>query len=82
MAKKGKKIEYNWDGQRIRSLRKHLGLTQEEMAQELGVRQQTISEWETELYTPRGASATLLHIVAERAGFSYEEPQDAEAQAD
>jgi DNA-binding transcriptional regulator YiaG len=41
------------------------------MAAELGVRQQTISEWETGLYQPRGASARLLEIVAERVGFEY-----------
>lgn len=41
------------------------------MAEEMGVRQQTISEWETGAYQPRGASATLLGVVAERAGFEY-----------
>ena len=62
----------DWDGRRIHALRKHLGLTQQELAGELGTRQQTISEWETGMYKPRGASATLLTIVAERAGFEYE----------
>jgi len=61
-----------WDSQRIQSLRRHLGLTQRELADELGTRQQTISEWETGMYRPRGASATLLSIVAERAKFKYE----------
>jgi DNA-binding transcriptional regulator YiaG len=42
------------------------------MADELGTRQQTISEWETGQYRPRGASARLLSLVAERAGFEYE----------
>ena len=41
------------------------------MAREMGVRQQTISEWETGMYRPRGSSSTLLHIIAERAGFRY-----------
>jgi len=49
-----------------------LGLTQEEMADELGTRQQTISEWETGMYQPRGASSRLLSIIAERAGFRYQ----------
>ena len=62
----------DWDGRRINALRKHLGLTQQELADELGTRQQTISEWETGMYKPRGASSTLLTIVAERAGFEYE----------
>jgi DNA-binding transcriptional regulator YiaG len=41
------------------------------MAEELGTRQQTISEWETGMYRPRGTSATLLTLVAERSGFKY-----------
>ncbi len=61
-----------WDNQHIRALRSHLGLTQRELADRLGTRQQTISEWEIGLYKPRGASATLLSIVAERAEFKYE----------
>ena len=46
-----------WDSRSIQALRRHLGLTQRQMADELGTRQQTISEWETGLYQPRGASA-------------------------
>ena len=61
-----------WDGERIRALRRHLGLTQREMADRLGTRQQTISEWEKGMYKPRGASSTLLFMVAERARFKYE----------
>jgi DNA-binding transcriptional regulator YiaG len=62
----------SWDGRRIQALRRHLGLTQQEFSRHLGTRQQTISEWETGMYRPRGASATLLSIIAERAGFRYE----------
>ena len=61
-----------WNHQRIQALRQHLGLTQRELADRLGTRQQTISEWETGMYQPRGASATLLSIVAERAKFDYD----------
>jgi DNA-binding transcriptional regulator YiaG len=60
-----------WDAHSVRGLRRHLALTQAELARELGVRQQTVSEWETGVYTPRGASEKLLNIVAERGGFSY-----------
>ena len=60
-----------WDSERIRALRRHLGLTQRELADRLGTRQQTISEWEKGMYKPRGASSTLLSIVAERAKFEY-----------
>ena len=47
-------------------------LTQQGLAEELGVRQQTVSEWETEMYRPRGASSKLLTMIAEKAGFKYE----------
>ena len=60
-----------WTGDRVRALRRHLGLTQQQMSEELGTRQQTISEWETGLYRPRGASSTVLNMVAERSGFRY-----------
>jgi DNA-binding transcriptional regulator YiaG len=60
-----------WDAGKVRSLRRHLGLSQQGLAEELGTRQQTISEWETGQYRPRGASARLLTLVAERAGFEY-----------
>ena len=61
-----------WNSHRIQLLRRHLGLTQQELAEQLGTRQQTISEWETGMYQPRGASATLLSIIAERAKFAYD----------
>ncbi len=48
-----------------------MGLTQTKLAEELGTRQQTISEWEIGMYQPRGTSATLLSIIAERSGFDY-----------
>ena len=66
------KNEYRWHRQNIKALRAHLGLTQNEMAKRLGTRQQTISEWELGMYQPRGASATLLSIVAEQARFKYD----------
>jgi DNA-binding transcriptional regulator YiaG len=49
-----------------------MGLSQQEMAEEMGTRQQTVSEWETGLYAPRGASSMLLGILAERAKFTYQ----------
>jgi DNA-binding transcriptional regulator YiaG len=61
-----------WDADKVRALRQHMGLTQDAMAQALGTRQQTISEWETGLYQPRGLSERLLGMVAENAGFEYD----------
>jgi len=72
MSNQGKVNRPQWESNRIQSLRHHLGLTQREMASRLGTRQQTISEWETGMYKPRGTSATLLSIIAEQAKFAYE----------
>ena len=60
-----------WNADRVRALRRHLGLTQVKLAEELGTRQATISEWEHGLYRPRGASVRILGLLAERAGFEY-----------
>ena len=79
MTEKRAKYGAEWDAERIRSLRKHLDLSQDELADELGTRQQTVSEWETGRYRPRGASARVLTIVAERAGFEYGSLEDAGA---
>lgn len=61
-----------WNDETIRALRAHLQLTQAQMAQELGTRQQTISEWEVGMYKPRGGMVRLLTLVAERAQFVYD----------
>jgi len=61
-----------WDSEMVHSLRDHMGLSQAQFADELGVRQQTVSEWETGVYAPSRATCKYLSLVAERAGFSYE----------
>jgi transcriptional regulator with XRE-family HTH domain len=67
-----RKVKYQWDAESIRALRKYMGLTQQQMSEELGTRQQTISEWETGMYRPRGGISRLLTLVAEREGFAYQ----------
>jgi DNA-binding transcriptional regulator YiaG len=62
-----------WNADMIRALREHLGVNQAEMATLLGVRQQTVSEWETNVYSPTRARSKHLSMVAERADFSFEE---------
>ena len=43
-----------WDSEKVQALRRHLRLSQAELADRLGTRQQTISEWERGgLPTPR-----------------------------
>ena len=75
MSGQGRRRGPVWDAGQVRFLRRHLGLSQQGLADELGTRQQTISEWETGQYSPRGASARLLTLVAERAGFEYQAGQ-------
>lgn len=61
-----------WDGTMVRALRAYLGVNQAELAGLLGVRQQTISEWETAVYTPTRSRSKHLTMVAERAGFPFD----------
>ena len=60
-----------WNAELIKALRHHMGMNQAQFSQELGVRQPTISEWETGVYEPRRSSSKLLTLIAERAGFEY-----------
>jgi DNA-binding transcriptional regulator YiaG len=68
-----------WTAEAVAALRRRFGLSQAAFARELGVRQQTVSEWETGQYRPRGASARVLSLLAER-GRPYDAgpPGDAE----
>jgi DNA-binding XRE family transcriptional regulator len=61
-----------WNGEMVKALRHHLGLSQMELAEELGVRQQTISEWENGIYEPKRSSSKLLSFFAERVDFPYD----------
>jgi DNA-binding transcriptional regulator YiaG len=69
MAKR--RVKYEWDAASIKALRENMGLSQQALADELGTRQQTISEWETGMYKPRRSTGNYLTLVAERAGFEY-----------
>ena len=63
-----------WDAEAVTQLRYRLGMSQAEFSRALGVRQQTVSEWETGLHSPKGASKRMLSVVAEQAA-----PYDAAA---
>ncbi len=65
-----------WDADLIRGLRRHLGVNQAGLADLLGVRQQTVSEWETGVYSPTRSRSKHLALVAERAGFAYQAGAD------
>ena len=61
-----------WNSGMIKALRQHMCMSQGELAEEMGVRQQTVSEWERGAYAPSRATSKHLGLVAERAGFDYE----------
>jgi DNA-binding transcriptional regulator YiaG len=64
-----------WNAELIRALRRHMGMSQVEFAHKLGVRQQTVSDWETNVYDPRLSTSKYLTLVAEQAGFQYGQPK-------
>lgn len=69
-----------WDGSLIKALREYMGMNQARFAEELGMRQQTISEWETGAYTPSKANCKYLMLVAERAGFFSANPPSGQSE--
>jgi putative transcriptional regulator len=80
--RKRRQAKFAWQPETIRALREYMGLTQREMADELEVRQQTISEWETGLHTPHRSTQKTLSMVAERAGFHYEDSLNIQERAE
>jgi DNA-binding transcriptional regulator YiaG len=61
-----------WHQDAIKALRKHMKLTQAEFAKELGVRRQTVSEWENGVYDPDRKTRKFLALIAKQAQFSAE----------
>ena len=61
-----------WNADMVRALREHMDLNQEELARILGVRQQTVSEWETGVYRPTRGRSKHLTMVAEKAAFPFQ----------
>jgi len=64
-----------WNGELIKALRLHLGLTQTEFAERLGVDQRTVSKWENG-HLPARSTLKHLNLVAEIAGFSFREESE------
>lgn len=61
-----------WDADLIKSFRQQMNWSQADLADQLNMRQQTISEWETGIYAPTRSTSKLLTLVAEKAGFKYD----------
>ncbi|MEO0738790.1 MAG: helix-turn-helix transcriptional regulator [Cyanobacteria bacterium J06649_12] len=47
-----------------------MSLTQAKFAQELGVRRQTVSEWENGVYEPDRSTTKFLELIAKQTEFS------------
>ncbi len=61
-----------WSGEQIKALREHAGWSQQELADKLAVRQQTISDWEVGNHAARRSMSKLLQMIAEEVGYSYQ----------
>ena len=61
-----------WSGEQIKALREHAGWSQQEMADKLAVRQQTISDWEVGHHAARRSMSKLLQMIAEEVGYTYQ----------
>ncbi|MCB0162584.1 MAG: helix-turn-helix transcriptional regulator [Anaerolineae bacterium] len=67
-----------WTGDQIKALREFAGWSQQELADRLAVRQQTISDWEVGNHTARRSMSKLLQMIAREIGFPYKtEPPEA-----
>ena len=64
--------KYEWDADKVKALREFLELSQTQFDEELGILQQTVSQWECGYHYPKGASVKVLSLVAEKAKFKYE----------
>ncbi|NJM45896.1 MAG: helix-turn-helix transcriptional regulator [Alkalinema sp. RU_4_3] len=63
-----------WDQTAIKALRKHMDLTQADFSQELGVRRQTVSEWESGVYLPDRATSKHFDRLAKQVQFPKDQP--------
>ncbi len=62
----------SWSGKQIKDLRNFTGWSQQELANRMAVRQQTISDWEVGNHDARRSMGKLLQMLAEEVGFPYE----------
>ena len=74
--------EIYWDKAAIRALRQHMNMTQAQFAESMGVRRQTISEWENGVYLPDRSTMKHLALVAEKQAFDPPELEEEAAETD
>jgi type I restriction enzyme M protein len=61
----------------LRAIRARLGLTQEQLAERLGVSFATVNRWEGGMNTPQRAAQAAIAALTEEAGLDPEDPQGA-----
>ncbi|MEO0867417.1 MAG: helix-turn-helix transcriptional regulator, partial [Cyanobacteria bacterium J06642_11] len=66
----------------IKALRKHMSLTQAQFAEELGVRRQTVSEWENGVYDPDRSTTKFLALIAQTSSFQAPSPEESQPATD
>jgi DNA-binding transcriptional regulator YiaG len=62
--------EIIWNADAIKALRISKGLNQSQFASELGVRRETVSEWENSKYEPDRSRCKLLSLLAKQVNFT------------
>jgi DNA-binding XRE family transcriptional regulator len=62
----------SWTGEQVKALREFAGWSQQELADRLAVRQQTVSDWEVGNHTARRSMGKLLEMIAREIGFRYD----------
>lgn len=67
-----------WRADEIKSLREFAGWSQQDLAERLGVRQQTVSDWELGIHASRRSMGKLLQMIAESVGYPYQTKGDDE----
>ena len=55
-------MQQEWDGNRIRHLRTALGLSQEKLAERLGVTFATVNRWENAATQPSRLSRAIIYL--------------------
>jgi DNA-binding transcriptional regulator YiaG len=61
-----------WTGGQIKALREFAGWSQQDLADRMQVRQQTISDWELGNHMARRSMGKLLDMIAREIGFPYD----------